>query len=430
MKRTYRGWIHLAGAALAFAITLAVKRAGAPDVPPGVEPVPAAAPRGESAASRERSVLSGRPAEELAAAWQGLAARRLPRGDRFAMQVAILRSWAEKDLAGALEAALSEPWDEEVDQLLREGIGQAFLDRPGDSWRMIQEKRFGLLGSALVRNAWASVLQEENPELFYTYLPEMEGMALRSALAAASNHLENREQAERLWGELAKKSNWLAGDAEIPDGLAMQLGVLVSTETMLEAMRDPDSPMAGMAASAYANKLNFRDEGREDFASELAKVPPEAADRFAFESLKLAWGDKQRLFDAFDHLVEAEQWGYLSQSTAGERVKELAKLTPPEALAEWVADLPPRAETAEMFHRGVEPFIQKDPEAAWEWISGLEDGYWRDRAFAEYSQQSLNRFKDPAKSREALDHIQDPTFKQTAESWRKSWARNHGLPDG
>ncbi len=95
-------------------------------------------------------------------------------------------------------------------------------------------------------------------------------------------------------------------------------------------------------------------------------------------------------------------------------------------LAEWVADLPPRKETTEMFHRGVEPFIRQDRQAAWEWMSGLEDGTWRDRAFAEYSQQALNRFNDPAASRKALDQVQDPAFKASAEGWRKDWEQRTG----
>ncbi len=99
-------------------------------------------------------------------------------------------------------------------------------------------------------------------------------------------------------------------------------------------------------------------------------------------------------------------------------------------MAEWAVNLPQRAETAEMFHRGVEPFIQQDRAGAWDWISQLETGIWRDRAYAEYSQQSLRRFNDPDQSRQALDQIEDPNFKQTAEKWRKDWEREKGWTGG
>ncbi len=434
MKGIRPWWTHAAMAALAFAVTLAVKRASDDGTPSDAAPALRAPARNDAARSGTRSALSGRTAEELAAAWNDLAARRLNPGERIALQKAILQRWAEKDLEGALAAVLAEPWDGgqwsiPLENLLREGFGQAFLDRPGDVWRMIQEKRFGPLGSALVRKAWVRVLQEKNPDLFYTYLPEMKGMVLRGALEALGSGLNNRDGAERLWSELLKKDDWFDGQGELPHHLPIQMGYLLTTERVLEEMNCSGSALAELASAAFASKMNFRDQ-QFDFVAEVAKLPEDVAGRFAFESLKMAWGNKQLLVDAFDHLVQTEQWNYLSQAVAGERVKELARLAPPEEVAAWAAALPPRAETAEMFHRGVEPFIQKDPAAAWEWISGLEDGYWRDRGFAEFSQQSLHRSKDTGKSREALDRIEDPAFKQTAETWRKNWARNNGVSDG
>ncbi len=76
-----------------------------------------------------------------------------------------------------------------------------------------------------------------------------------------------------------------------------------------------------------------------------------------------------------------------------------------------------------MFHRGVEPYIRKSPEEAWNWIQEMGEGYWRDRALAEYSQINLHVFKDPAKSAAAIAQIQDPVFLETVKGWRASWEK-------
>lgn len=74
-----------------------------------------------------------------------------------------------------------------------------------------------------------------------------------------------------------------------------------------------------------------------------------------------------------------------------------------------------------MFHRGVESYIRNTPEQAWQWVQELPAGYWRDRALAEYSQQSLHHHKNPEWSRTAIDQIADPSYRQTVEGWRSDW---------
>lgn len=74
-----------------------------------------------------------------------------------------------------------------------------------------------------------------------------------------------------------------------------------------------------------------------------------------------------------------------------------------------------------MFHRGVETYLRNNMDASKEWIAAIPSQEWRDRAYAEYSQQALNAKKDPAASRWALDQIRDAEFKALAETWRKNW---------
>jgi hypothetical protein len=289
---------------------------------------------------------------------------------------------------------------------------------------MIQEKRFGILGGALVRKAWASTLCAENPELFFTYLPEMRGGVLRSALEAVGERLGDREQAGRLWDELSKKDDWMGGEGEVPDNLVAEMGYLVPAEKLLATMEVGREPMASYAAVAMAYQTH-----NLAFAEQVGKLPENVAGRYALEALKLSDGSAEALEEKIEFLIEGGHWRELADSAVAAKVKELGGLMDPQELAAWVVTFPARAETTEILHRGVEPFIRHDPEAAWEWIGGIEDATWRDRAFAEYSQQSLHRWKDLSKSRAALDQIQDPEFRAVAEKWRSDWTRNNGLAE-
>jgi hypothetical protein len=97
-------------------------------------------------------------------------------------------------------------------------------------------------------------------------------------------------------------------------------------------------------------------------------------------------------------------------------------------MADWATTLPHRPETTQIFHRGVGAHLRQDMQGAREWIAGIASREWRDRAYAEYSQQALSAKKDPAASRWALDQIQDPAFKATAEGWRRGWEQRNTPP--
>lgn len=433
MKGWTRYWTHLVGALLAFAVTLALRRpAGEVAADRSGDATESPVKRQAAHASAEPA-LKGRSSGDLAAAWDELAKRRMSRWDRFSLQVEILQRWGERDLEAAMAAALAEPWDEggngsRIEELLEQGFKQVILDRPDDMWKMIQGKKFGILESALVRRAWASVLCAGNPDLFFTYLPEMKGAVLRGALEAAGSAIKSDEQAVLLWEQLSKKDDWMGGSSEIPDGLLIRLQYMIPEESLLSAMHDGREPMASLSARALALRENLNG-GSVDFAGQVANVPESVAGAYALESMKLTHGNRAKLMERFEFLVGGSHWPELADPAAAAKVKEMARLMPSQELAEWVESLPARAETTSMFHRGVEPFIREDPAAAWDWISGMDDGLWRDRAFAEYSQQSLHQWKDLAKSREALDQIADPEFRAVAEQWRANWARNNGVEE-
>ena len=387
---------------------------------------------GAKVRSRQRS------SHEYREAWHALAAKRLKSQDRYRLQVELLKRWAEVDLEAALTAALAEPWDDDVkwgggiDDLLEGGFGQVFLDRSDDVWRMIREKQFGTLGSALVRDAWVAALGREQPDLILSYLTEMDGMVFRNALTTLAGKIQGREQAKRLWDKLSGRTDWPPEAVALLGSLGNQFALHLSTKDLREKLAGTSGPMAETACAALACKLCWwgNDEAVADFRAEIDQVPEHLQDRFAYEILTHTYDNKAALTTAFDFLIENEQWELLGRKEAGGQVGRLAAISDPAEMAEWAVNLPQRAETAEMFHRGVEPFIRQDRAGAWDWISQLETGIWRDRAYAEYSQQSLRRFNDPDQSRQALDQIEDPNFKQTAEKWRKDWEREKGWTGG
>jgi hypothetical protein len=428
---------HAAVAGLAFAAIFLTSRAKSSAV--AAEPSHLATRKSQDLSRASASGAKARTmklsATEYQSAWDSLAARRLPANERYHIQIELLRRWAEVDLQAALHAALAEAWDDQIswndgiNGLLKEGFSQVFLDRSDDVWKMIRDEKFGILGGALVRDAWVAALGAKNPELMLSYLPEMDGLVFRNALTTLSNQIESPVQAKHLWDELTKKKNWPPDARELLEQVGINFAHYSSAQELAERTHIATGPLAAVACNALAAKLCLWDAKTLDLQAEVQKVPEELRGQFAYQILKLS-GDKAAVSDALNQLVESEQWDLLGKPEAGGKVKWLANMIEPAELAEWSANLPERKETSELFHRGIETYIQKDPTSAWAWIGEFEDGMWRDHAYAEYSQQCLRRFKDPAKSREALDQIQDPEFKKTAESWRSSWAKETGWKGG
>jgi hypothetical protein len=95
-------------------------------------------------------------------------------------------------------------------------------------------------------------------------------------------------------------------------------------------------------------------------------------------------------------------------------------------VAEWATELPVRKETTELFHRSVDTYLQTNLESAREWLATIPPGEWRDRAYAEYSQQALWSHQNTDASRWALDQIASTTFKREAEGWRSQWEQRTG----
>ena len=127
-----------------------------------------------------------------------------------------------------------------------------------------------------------------------------------------------------------------------------------------------------------------------------------------------------------DFLIQEDAWAKVEQQETVQQLQRISRDGGAATAADWATTLPVRKETTELFHRSVEIYLRENMRASRTWIAGISTPGWRDRAYAEYSQQALNAHKDPAASRWALDQIGDNTFKSEAERWRSNWEKRTG----
>lgn len=366
---------------------------------------------------------------DYANAWKQLPGQKLSKSERINAQRMILRGWAERDLEAALRAAFADNAqgvsmvNNGTDQL-REIFGDVILERTEDFWQLIQSNKLGLINSALLGQVWVHQLANADPQLLKPYLvditPKMFAMALRYQAANGKSTMSGVEMLAVLESRAAS----------VPDRVEDHLVTLTLMEKLgfndaLAALSKASPHVQGVLISTMA--ANILKSDSQNFSTEVAKLPADQRALFAAKVLDFTsiGGDKveeiQTKKDSIEYLVAEQNWKLLEGKGAEDAVRSMASVTDPQALAEWSYTLPPRKETTEMFHRGVETYMRKSPEQAWQWVQDLPSGYWKDRALAEFSQQSLHHHKNPEWSRNAIDQIADPSYRQIVEGWRSDW---------
>ncbi|MFC7335624.1 hypothetical protein ACFQY0_00425 [Haloferula chungangensis] len=372
----------------------------------------------ERSETRTFSVLH-QSSDDYRIAWEQLPSRRLSKYERHRVQAEILDAWANVDLSAAIGAALAEPWDEGWSPLST----QAMVDRCDEVWRLIQSEHFGTLESKVLLDAWVEALGQKNADLLVGYLPQMNGIELRNTLQTMTRSVRNKEDATRIWQSLTERENLSSYDRRLLGQVAQNLCHFYQTDELREMMQDSASPAADFAAQALMAQLALSDRPF-DLNSELAAAPEAIRSSMAASLLSNSiWAPESTRFSALDYLVTNGEWNHLEATQVSQRMQRMATEVGELKIADWVSELPPREETIEIFHRGVTPLIRKDREAAWQWMDGLAEEAWRDHAFAEYSQQMLQQFKDPDASASALEQIHDPVIKAAAMDWRANWER-------
>ncbi len=370
----------------------------------------------------------GLKANEYMEVWKAVPELRLKKRSRGKLQREILLAWAEVDFKGAVAAAMGEAWDDGqgassggIEHHLGMAFGNAMRERPYEIWAMIEGEEFGLFESALMRTVWTNSVGGKDPKILLAAMGKLDRVNLEKALGKQFQGEVEKEDLQKIWASLKGQKN-AAVKAPMLGALTAKM---FSEEEILELTQEGGF-VGEHAAVALAEKLKETPASMEKL--KMAESLPEASrGAFVLELMKQATGNPEVSKAAVDSLLEDEQWGLIRTEAAEEAVRVFGAKMEPEELAAWAVELPQREETKQLFHRGVERYIQKDRDAAWEWIGDFDEGMWRDRAYAEFSQQSLNHFDDAARSEEALNMITDPKLKKLAWSWRRGWENKTGF---
>ena len=131
---------------------------------------------------------AGRRAADFRAAWRLLALRTDPIATRLENQRKLLTEWAQVDLAGAMDAAMAEAWDDDVngreEHPLVGALQKGFRADPLGAWKLIQSGRYGA-GAMLLRKEWINSVAYSDPVLVVSMLNEMSVGLRREAISSA-----------------------------------------------------------------------------------------------------------------------------------------------------------------------------------------------------------------------------------------------------
>jgi hypothetical protein len=365
-------------------------------------------------------------ADEFQKAWDAIPGRKLKRRDRVKLQQEVLKEWAKRDLKAAAKAAFAEAWDDpypgaggSLEQFLAIAFREVFQSRTHEVWEMIVGDEFGRLESALMRTAWATALMREDAKKLLPYLADLDRGNQQKAISSLLAKKDEGILAE-IWASL----DGLEAPASLGPVLAMKTSEEFSRDEIL-ALVEKGGAVGKMAVESLVKKISTGPATAESLTV-AETLPEEVRSDYVYALMRGESSDPEFAKRGIEMLMEAEEWQMLSNKDVSEKVRLIAAETPPEDLAAWAVALPQREEAARLFHRGVEPYIQSQPDEAWNWIGQFEEGMWRDRAYAEFSQQALHHFNDPARSEAALNRISDPAFQRKAWSWRRGWENRTG----
>ena len=367
---------------------------------------------------------------EYARAWKALPHAKLSTPDRIRIQRELLEKWAETDLAGAIDAALAEAWDDDdgayysASGQLLSALSKAFGKDPERSWDMIRDRQFGV-ATGMLRHEWIRAMGQTTPLFLASKMGEFSwrdaddvSNALFMDIAPGS------ESAKALYAAIAKLPPETVS-AEMLLDAAQRTGVevdLQGIEQEVLGLIGKDDRMAKVRATQWGWKLGTQPAGEVE-AQVLAL--PEALRKDVTWAAFTGSTPETRLGIA-TLLVDQMAWDKLESGEIVSLLQITARQGKAKELADWATELPVRKETTELFHRTVDPYLRDNMDGAREWLATLPEGTWRDRAYAEYSQQALNAHNNPEASRWALDQIGDTTFKTEAESWRSNWEKRTG----
>ena len=362
-------------------------------------------------------------------AWDEIPSRKLSYYERRNLQKALLKEWAEVDLKAALDALLAESWGGQASQneasFFLESLREQFKNQSAAVNLWLAEGHFGLLEERQIKGMLFEVLGE-NPDELTALLPELDNADFLEALKVLGRR-STEERIDEIWTQLKERSLGanafqLEGDQNDPfrpsNSILSELAKKLSQEELLASYDQGGEDFRRMITQILTKKLS----GSEAF--EFAEsIPQHSRNEFILQEIH-----RNRSISNFQQGIEAliknEAWEVISDKQLSSQLTRISERQDAAELAGWVANLPQREEVTEIFHRGVERYLRENPDEGWNWLSEFESGTWRDRGFAELSQQALYSIEDPELSRRALEQIEDPALKEVAEGWRAKWESN------
>ena len=368
---------------------------------------------------------------EYARAWKALRTAKLPTGERIRMQRELLKQWAALDLEAAIEAALGEAWDKDDGEYydptgsLLEVFADEFGKDPAGTWEMLRGRQFDV-ATGMLRHVWIGALGTKDPVFLASKLGELSWRDREKALNSCRRGFKpGTESGEKLFETLAR----LPEEVVSADDL-----VAFSTGGRLDGTPDelkqeilslgPDEQrMAKVLAIQWGRMLASL--GVAEIETQLASLPEGLRSEVVWAAFNSTDSAESTLGLA-TMLADQGAWQKLEQRETTGMIQHIARNGAAQEVADWATTLPVRKETIELFHRSVDRYLNQNMEGAREWLANIPPGVWRDRAYAEYSQQALNAHNNPEASRWALDQIGDTGFKSEAESWRSQWEKRTG----
>ena len=400
----------------------------------GVVAAPAPAAGGQSGARHRGGAFqpsSSWRGGEYARAWKAVRTAKLTSAERLQVQRDLLKQWAEVDLTSAIEAALAEAWDGGTQDYydphgpLLGSLREALAKDPAQGWEMIHGRQFGV-ATGMLRHVWISAVAEKDPLFLASKLGELSWRDRGEAIGACRGQFQpGSETGKKLFAQLA-----LLPEDVVSSDVLLSFTDHATEDSTPEALKEEilglggqDPRLAKVLAIQWGRQISGLSPA--EVAGQVAGLP----EALRQEVVWAAFGrteSAENMLGLATLLAQEGAWEKLEQRSTVSWIQEFARSGSAKEVADWATTLPVRKETTELFHRSVDHYLKNNMEDSREWLGSLPQGVWRDRAYAEYSQQALNAHNNPEASRWALDQISDSTFKGEAESWRSQWEKRTG----
>lgn len=364
---------------------------------------------------RQRSASPAKRGENFREAWKLLAARKEPIETRIAHQQRLLAAWAEVDLAGALDAAMAEAWDNEHGGAgdpppLVGAFRKAFAEDPLGAWKLIQSGRYGV-GSQLLRKVWINAVGAKDGPLVVSLLDELPKSLQRQAIEKVI--AQNRGDSGKL-GEILSKIASFPPGADAEQWLAWASFTQTPTENPSELLAAWSSAAPGNSRSVtlYKWAASLRMTTPDKLDAIMEEVPAAAQVDAAKALLTQLRPGAEISLSLLDQVRASGDWDFLAKHAPDLLYNYRGSW---ETLRDWTMALPDRPEAGPIINRALDRITGGDPEEAREWIEAMPaDDRNRDRALASYVRSAIQILHDREEADWALGEIRDPVLKEDA----------------